>query len=40
MMVLYHLGADAVLILHLAFVAFVVLGGIAVARWPRIDAAA
>ena len=34
-MILYRLGADAVLILHLAFVAFVVLGGIAVARWPR-----
>jgi hypothetical protein len=31
----YRIGADLVLILHLAFVVFVVLGGILVARWPR-----
>ena len=28
--------ADAVLVLHFAFIAFVVLGGIAVLRWPRL----
>ena len=28
--------ADAVLLLHLAFIAFVVLGGLAVLRWPRL----
>jgi hypothetical protein len=32
----YRLAADAVLVVHLAFVLFVVLGGIAVARWPRV----
>jgi len=28
--------ADAVVVLHLAFVAFVVLGGVLVLRWPRL----
>ena len=32
---LYRVLADAVLLLHLAFVAFVVLGGLLVLRWPR-----
>lgn len=31
----YRLAADAVLIVHLAFIVFVVLGGLAVLRWPR-----
>ena len=31
--VLYRLAADAVLFLHLAFIAFVVAGGILAARW-------
>jgi len=29
-------AADAVLLLHAAFVAWVVLGGLAVLRWPRL----
>lgn len=33
---LYRVLADAVLILHLCFVVFVVLGGLAVLRWPRL----
>ena len=32
----YRLLADAVLILHLGFIAFVVLGGLIVLRWPRV----
>ena len=32
----YRLLADAVLILHLGFIAFVVLGGLIALRWPRI----
>ncbi|MBM4218941.1 MAG: DUF2784 domain-containing protein [Gammaproteobacteria bacterium] len=28
--------ADAVLVLHLAFIAFATLGGLAVLRWPRL----
>src|SRR4026207_1701633 len=32
----YRLLADAVLIVHLAFIAFVVLGGLLVLRWPRV----
>lgn len=32
----YRLLADAVLVLHLAFVGFVVAGGLAVLRWPRL----
>jgi len=31
----YRLLADAVVVLHAAFVAFVVLGGFLVMRWPR-----
>jgi hypothetical protein len=30
----YRLMADAVVLLHFAFIVFVVLGGIAVLRWP------
>lgn len=33
---LYNLLADLVLLLHLAFIVFVVLGGLLVARWPRL----
>ena len=32
----WRLLADAVLVLHFAFIAFVVLGGLAVLRWPRL----
>ena len=32
----YRFAADAVLILHLAFVLFVVLGGFLVLRWPKL----
>ena len=32
----YRLLADAVLIIHLGFIAFVVLGGLLVLRWPRL----
>ena len=32
----YRLLADLVLVAHAAFVAFVVLGGLAVLRWPRL----
>lgn len=32
----YAALADAILVLHLAFIAFIVLGGVAVARWPRV----
>jgi hypothetical protein len=32
----FRLAADAVLVLHLLFVLFVVLGGLAVLRWPRL----
>jgi hypothetical protein len=34
--VLYRLAADAIVLLHLAYVCFVVLGGLAVQRWPRL----
>jgi hypothetical protein len=34
--VLYRLAADAVLLLHLAFVLFVVLGGFLVLRWRKL----
>jgi hypothetical protein len=34
--VLYRLAADAVLLLHLAFVVFVVLGGVLVLRWRKV----
>ena len=33
---IYHLFANAVAILHAAFIAFVVLGGLAVLRWPKL----
>jgi len=33
---LYRLSADLVLIVHLVFVAWVVLGGPLVLRWPRL----
>jgi Protein of Unknown function (DUF2784) len=33
---IYRLGADGVLIAHLAFVLFVVLGALLVLRWPRL----
>ena len=32
----YRALADALLVLHLAFVLFVVLGGLLVLRWPRL----
>jgi hypothetical protein len=32
---LYRLLADAVVVLHLGFVAFVVFGGLLTLRWPR-----
>lgn len=32
----YRLLADAVLLVHLTFIVFVVLGGLAVLRWPRL----
>ena len=32
----YRLAADLILILHLAFVLFVVLGGLLVLRWPKL----
>lgn len=35
---IYGLAADAVMALHLAFVLFVILGGIAVWRWPWVAA--
>ena len=33
----YTLTADAIVVLHLAFVVFVVLGGLLVFRWPRVS---
>jgi uncharacterized protein DUF2784 len=33
---LFRLAADAVIVVHAAFVAFVLLGGLLVARWPRL----
>ncbi len=32
----YRLLADLVVVLHVLFVAFVVLGGLLVLRWPRL----
>ena len=32
----YGVAADAVLVVHFAFVGFVVLGGLLVLRWPRL----
>lgn len=34
--VIYRLSADVVLLLHAAFIAFVMLGGFAALRWPRL----
>jgi len=34
--VLYRLAADAVVLLHLGFILFVLLGGLLVLRWPRL----
>jgi hypothetical protein len=36
MTMIYRLSADLVLIVHLAFVMLVVLGGLLVLRWPRV----
>jgi hypothetical protein len=33
---LYQVGADALVLLHLVFILFVVLGGLLVAKWPRL----
>ncbi len=33
---LYGLAADLLVVVHLGFVAFVVLGGFAIPRWPRL----
>jgi len=33
---LFRLLADATVVLHLAFVVFVLLGGVLVLRWPRV----
>ena len=33
---LYHLLANALVVVHLAFVGFVILGGVLVLRWPRV----
>lgn len=33
---LYRLGADAVLVIHLGFILFVLLGGVLVCKWPRV----
>jgi hypothetical protein len=35
---LYRLAAEAVLLLHLAFIAFVLLGAVCVMRWRRLAA--
>ncbi|WP_044871782.1 DUF2784 domain-containing protein [Pseudomonas sp. LFM046] len=32
----YRIAADAVLLLHLAFILFVVVGGLLVLKWPRL----
>jgi uncharacterized protein DUF2784 len=32
----YKIGADVVLIVHFAFVLFVIFGGVLVLRWPRV----
>jgi hypothetical protein len=37
-MMLYRAAASVVLVLHLAFVAFVVFGALLVIRWPRLMA--
>ncbi len=33
---MWHLFADVVLVVHVAFVVFVAAGGLAVRRWPRV----
>jgi hypothetical protein len=33
---IYRLLADAVLLLHLVFIVFVVAGGLFLRRWPRL----
>ncbi|MDT4814947.1 hypothetical protein FQZ97_479660 [compost metagenome] len=33
---IYKIAADAVLLLHLAFILFVVVGGLLVLQWPRL----
>lgn len=33
---IYSLAAELLVVVHLAFVVFVVLGGVAVWRWPRV----
>ncbi|HZI40373.1 MAG TPA: DUF2784 domain-containing protein, partial [Gemmatimonadaceae bacterium] len=33
---LFRFGADAVLVLHFAFVLFVIFGGVLALRWPRL----
>lgn len=33
---IYRIAADAVLLVHLAFILFVVLGGLLVLKWPRL----
>lgn len=33
---LYHIGADLVLLLHFSFVLFVLLGGLLLIKWPRL----
>jgi Protein of Unknown function (DUF2784) len=35
-LVLYRLGADVVMIVHFAFIAFVAVGGVLAWRWPRV----
>jgi hypothetical protein len=34
--VIYRLAADALVILHLAFIGFVLFGGMLAIRWPRV----
>ncbi|VXC91707.1 conserved membrane hypothetical protein [Pseudomonas sp. 8Z] len=34
---LWRLAADALVLLHLAFIAFVLLGGLLLWRWPRLS---
>jgi hypothetical protein len=36
MLTMYGLLADGIVLVHLAFVGFVVLGGLLVLRWPRV----
>jgi hypothetical protein len=33
---LYHIGADLVLLLHFSFVLFVLLGGLLLIKWPKL----